>query len=184
METQKIAEAQKQEPWDEESREFADQVVEWFEVAQTGGTSFEEFVGGLMSRPHTEGTIIWAAAAAMAKALAVVEAHPDVGRLHEFQRSRTMWAVMVNVFGLESEAGLRLQDFDWALSPQLETRFNAIPEPMFGTLQRLAKQRLARHESGDEILAASIREHLTKIAAGVPPFGLKIERVEVESGSP
>ncbi len=165
--------------WDEESEEFKAERKIWGEMARDSSVDFPTFLNRIFARPHDYGTICHAMSTAIHKAMDICNDHPGAGGgITGFQAQFIMWRVIQDTFHVHSNTGLRMLDYDWLLSPQYENRFTTIPSNVWASVVEEAKKRIEKCESGEDFLAASVRDHIRNVSLGMVPFGLKIEKVE------
>lgn len=119
---------------------------------------------------HDYGTICHAIAAGAVGAAWAVE-HGPQGGITGFQAGAIMWEFIQHWnYELKGECGLRLQDMDDLLYPQMEYKFRSISSNVWKAVQKKAAELLAGSNGVD-----SVREHWQSIVDGKIPFGLTIE---------
>jgi hypothetical protein len=85
--------------------------------------------------------------------------------------------------GIGERSPARLIDYEDLLYPQFEGKFRSIPADVWEWAQNAAKEKIARSspwsrrdsENGTMLMSEDVFRHWESVAAGVVPFGLRIE---------
>jgi hypothetical protein len=103
--------------------------------------------------------------------------------LSGFQGGWVMWEFMHLWNGIGERSPARLIDYEDLLYPQFEGKFRSIPADVWEWAQNAAKEKIARSspwsrrdsENGTMLMSEDVFRHWESVAAGVVPFGLRIE---------
>lgn len=122
---------------------------------------------------HDYGTICHAISAAAIAAAYAVEKSPH-GGITGFQAGMVPWQ-FIREWGYPSyhqKVGAKFLDYGNLLYPQYKNDFTSISADTMKRLQDEAQKMLAESKPG--MMAGAVHNHLTKIAQGLPPFGLRV----------
>lgn len=125
-----------------------------------------EFLKKLSEHEHDYNTIVYATAAAAVAAANAIGAREITG----FQGGCVMWE-FIREWGAVGDGPLRLQQMRNLLYPQYAYHFNSIPRDTWDQIVQLAKTELEK----TTVAHPDVLAHQKKIAAGIVPFGLRIE---------
>lgn len=144
---------------------------DWYKEAhEVTLDNLSEFVKKLCEEyQHDYGTICHAVAAAGIAAMSAVN-NSDTGGITGFQSSMALWGVIRNWMYRDNKTGLKILNMDDILFPQYEDKFTSINYETFQKVIETAKENLEKETH----VAPRVKEHWLKLAAGIPPFGLKI----------
>lgn len=149
---------------------------QWFMQAETQILeTLPEFINHLINDyEHDYGTIVKATAAAMIATFHACN-KSEQGGLTGFQAGFIPWFMMDKFWG-ESKVGRKVIDFEKMLYPQYEFKFEKTISPkIWNKLQEIAKEKM---KEPAEMFHPSVREHISKIAAGQVPFGYTVKDIE------
>lgn len=124
---------------------------------------------------HTYSTIVDAIGACCIAAAWAAD-RSEQGGITGFQAGGVMWYFIRNYMYRGNKVGLRIMNYDDMLYPQYEDKYEkTIPQDIFESLQKAAKENLENLENKDHPVHPEVAAHWQSIVDGEVPFGYKIE---------
>ena len=131
------------------------------------------FIKDLLGYSFDYGAVVHAVAMAAIAAARTISHSNSGGGITGFQAGIAMW-MFVRRWKHVKDAPMCLIEFDDALYPQSRDSFVVtLPQSVMDRLQKRAQEELQKHPG---MKTGPVYQHWKKLAAGTPPFGLKITK--------
>ena len=135
-----------------------------------------QFIEDVMSDPHVDdyGGICVAIGMIAAASAWAMNRHPGArGGITGFQAGAVMWEFIRHWdSSIVGECGARIQRFDDLLYPQYAEKFTTISRSTADLVQDRARVLLEEKSAGE--VHPNVRAHWQVLAAGQPPFGIRV----------